>query len=382
MIPHPLQQRFIQQFNTTPLIVRSPGRINLLGEHTDYNQGCVLPAAIDKAAWVAISKRSDKRIVLHAVQFNETIDAAIDDLKPVKSWADYPLGVAHQFVKCGYPVGGFNLMVSGDVPVGAGLSSSAAVECAVAFAIRELYKLKVSKLDLALMAQQAEHEFAGTKCGIMDQVASLFSKPDQVIRLDCRTLAIQYVPFHFPDARLVLFDTGVRHTLATSEYNSRKKECEEGVMLIQKKYSCVTSLRDATHAMIDECIPVDTLIYKRCRYVLEENVRVEKACDYLITSDVISLGRLMFETHDGLSGLYEVSCPELDFLVNQVRNDTRVFGARMMGGGFGGCTLNLIEHGQVDRVIRAVSKAYHQEVGKELAVYPVKLSEGTSIANV
>ncbi|MDL5045682.1 galactokinase family protein [Oscillatoria amoena NRMC-F 0135] len=235
MITHELYERFVQRFNTEPLIVRSPGRINLLGEHTDYNDGFVLPAAIDKAVWVAVSKRNDQQIVLHSVQFDETFEVELHNLKPHKSWTDYVLGVVDQLMKGHYPVGGFNLIVTGDIPAGAGLSSSAAVECATGFALNVLFGLSIEKRDLALVAQHAEHEFAGTQCGIMDQFASLFGKQNNVIRLDCRSLHYQYIPFDFPDVRIVLFDSGVKHALASSEYNTRRMECKGGVELIKKK---------------------------------------------------------------------------------------------------------------------------------------------------
>jgi galactokinase len=379
LIARQLLQQFHQQFAGPPVIVRSPARINLLGEHTDYNDGFVLPAAINYAAYVAISERNDDRIILHSVEFNEKLETDFRSLKPVKGWPDYLLGVVHQLVKQAYPITGFNLMLTSDVPIGAGLSSSAAVACAVVFALNRLFDLNIEKLDQAKIAQQAEHEFAGTRCGIMDQFASIFGKKDQVIRLDCRSLSYHYIPFAFPDVSIVLFDTGLKHALASSAYNTRRKECETGVELIKKKYPQVKSLRDATPAMVDACLRHDPAIYNRCKYVVGENNRLLLACDYLQQNNLVDFGKKMLETHDGLSKLYEVSCPELDFLVEQVRHSPAVPGARMMGGGFGGCTINLVMTDQVDQVIHSQSRAYKQTFGKSLSVYQVRLSDGTSV---
>ncbi|MFN3840888.1 MAG: galactokinase [Cyclobacteriaceae bacterium] len=379
MISQELHQRFIRQFNTAPFIVRSPGRINLLGEHTDYNEGFVLPAAINFFAHVAVSKRNDNQVSLYSVEFDEKIEASIHNLQPVSRWSDYILGVVDQLIKHRFPLSGFNLMLTSDIPIGAGLSSSAAVECATAVALNVLFGLGITKLDLALMAQRAEHAFAGTQCGIMDQFASLFGKPNNLIRLDCRTLHYQYIPFDFPDVRIVLFDSGVKHALASSEYNTRRKECEAGVERIKEKYPAVTSLRDATLSMIDECLMNESVLYKRCRYVVEENTRLINACDDLAMGNIGSFGKKMKETHAGLSGLYEVSCPELDFLVDQVSDDPHVYGARMMGGGFGGCTINLMKAGQAEEITQRVASAYHKATGKMLAVYPVEVKEGTTV---
>jgi galactokinase len=374
-----LRHRFTEQFNEPPIIVRSPGRINLLGEHTDYNEGFVLPGAIDRAAFVAVSRRGDDKIVLESVDFNERFETHVFSLKRVAGWPDYVLGVAHQLLKRRYPIGGFNLMLTSNVPVGAGLSSSAAVECAVAFALNTLFGLNIERMDLAKIGQQAEHEFAGTLCGLMDQFASLFGKKDQVIQLDCRSLAYQYLPFDFPDVEIVLLDSGVKHALASSEYNTRRKECEEGVSLISQQYPFVKSLRDANLQMLGECLSPGSLIYNRCRYVIEENDRLLIACTDLNKKDIVAFGKAMFQTHDGLRDLYEVSCKELDFLVDRVRSKPEVFGARMMGGGFGGCTINLVERAQADGLIKEVAEAFERAFEKTLTVYRVQLHEGTSV---
>ncbi|MEI6185474.1 MAG: galactokinase, partial [Bacteroidota bacterium] len=239
-----IKQKFVALYGTQPtMVVRAPGRINLIGEHTDYNNGFVLPAAINKAIYIAISKRDDAEIHLYSMDFNASFETNINELLPIKSWPTYILGVADQFNKKGYAIGGFNLVMYGDVPIGAGLSSSAAVECSVAYALNELFLLSIEKIDLVKMAQKAEHEFAGVNCGIMDQFASMFGQANQVVRLDCRSLDYEYFPFSMQEVSIVLLDTCVKHSLASSEYNTRRLQCEAGVAAIQTKYPAVKSLR-------------------------------------------------------------------------------------------------------------------------------------------
>ena len=331
----------------SPLIVRSPGRINLIGEHTDYNDGYVLPAAIDKEVLLAVSLRDDNEIHLVALDLKEKFSIHIDKLKPIGdlNWPNYMLGVVAQFVKRGLPVKGFNAVLTSDIPMGAGLSSSAAVECATAFALNELYKTGLDRMTLIRMAQMAEHEYAGVKCGIMDQFASMFGEENKVIRLDCRSMEYEYFPLEMDGLSIVLLDTNVKHSLASSEYNVRREQCETGVTLIKNKYPQVKSLRDATMEMVDQCISKDNVVYKRCKYVVEEEQRLLNACMALKNRDTETFGKMMFATHDGLSNEYEVSCKELDFLVNQVRDNENVIGARMMGGGFGGCLVAISEPG-------------------------------------
>lgn len=257
------------------IIVRSPGRINLIGEHTDYNEGFVLPAAIDKAVYVVIEKNEGDTIVLHSTDFNETVEYALSEIKPVLGhWSTYILGVADQLQQRSYTIGGFKLAVYGDVPLGAGLSSSAAIECATAFALNELFGLGITRKELSLIAQKAEHEFAGVKCGIMDQFASLFGKKNNVIRLDCRSLDYEYFPLELGQYKLVLLDSQVKHSLASSEYNVRRSQCETGVAAIQQQYPAVKSLRDVNMEMINACIDPADIVYRRCKYVVEENIRL------------------------------------------------------------------------------------------------------------
>lgn len=372
---------FREKYKQEPLIVRSPGRINLIGEHTDYNEGYVLPAAIDKAAYIAISLREDDEIHLTAYDLKETFSIEVSDLKPIGdvSWPNFILGAAAQFAGKGIKIKGFNAVLASDVPIGAGLSSSAAIECATTFALDELLKTGLDRLTMVQMSQKAEHEYAGVKCGIMDQFASMFGKKNHVLRLDCRSLAYEYFPLKMDGLKIVLLDTHVKHSLASSEYNTRREQCEEGVALIQKKHPSVKSLRDADMSMVNDCIDPTTLVYNRCKYIVEEKQRLLDGCVALEKGDIAAFGKKMFATHHGLSQEYEVSCPELDFLVNQVKDDPSVLGARMMGGGFGGCTINLVKEEAVDALIERITPLYAEAMQLDMKSYVIALEDGTSI---
>ncbi len=372
---------FKEKYKAEPIVVRSPGRINLIGEHTDYNEGYVLPAAIDKAAYLAIALREDEEIHLMAYDLKETFSTHISNLKPIGdvSWPNFLLGSAAQFAKKGIKIKGFNAILASDVPIGAGLSSSAAIECAVTFALNELLQGGLDRLTMVKMAQKAEHEYAGVKCGIMDQFASMFGKENHVLRLDCRSLAYEYFPLKMDGLKIVLLDTNVKHSLASSEYNVRREQCEAGVVLIQKKYPSVKSLRDADLDMINACIPADTLVYNRCKYIVEEKQRLLDGCAALEKGDIATFGKKMFATHQGLSKEYEVSCRELDFLVDQVKDDPSVLGARMMGGGFGGCTINLVKEEAVDDLIKRITPQYKAAMQLDMKSYVIALKDGTSV---
>ena len=392
-----VRSHFFTLFKYTPsLAVQSPGRINLIGEHTDYNQGFVLPAAIDKSVQVAIGKRTDGRIHMRAIDINETAVLEIKNLTPQSSqWVNYIIGVVYQVVDKisnqknhfnphqASITQGFDICLQGNIPIGAGLSSSAAVECAVLFAINELYDLQFNKMEMALMAQKAENDFAGVQCGLMDMFASLHGQKNKVILLDCASLDFHYYPLDLTDYSIVLFDTQIKHALASSQYNTRRVECEQGVEAIQKKYLGVQSLRDATMEQIETCLGPSTetapKIYQRCAYVVSEIQRVQEAVLDLEAGNMQAFGKKMYATHDGLSQLYEVSCSELDFLVDAVRHNKNVMGARMMGGGFGGCTINLVKKSELDALTKEVAASYAKKFNTALVVYITSIEEGTHL---
>ena len=372
-------QSFRERFNEAPAIFRAPGRVNLIGEHTDYNNGFVLPAAIDKAVYVAITKRDDELFNWYACDLDEHYEGSTENVvKSNKGWPNYLLGVVDQLQKAGYKPGGFNVVIGGDVPNGAGMSSSAAVECATIVALNDLFAFGIDKITMIKMAQKAEHVFAGVMCGIMDQFASMMGMRGYVIKLDCRSLDYEYVRFTFPDIEIVLFDTKVKHSLASSEYNTRRKECEEGVALIKQHHPEVESLRDATIDMVELHLKDKGKVYDRCKYVVEEIARLLAACEDLKYEDLEAFGKKMFATHDGLSKLYEVSCEELDFLADCAKDEPDILGARMMGGGFGGCTINLIKKDAVDEVAARIAKKYRERFNTETEVYRTTASAGAA----
>lgn len=378
-----LTKLFIEHFQVSPdVIVRSPGRVNIIGEHADYNNGFVLPAAIDKAAYIALSLRADDEIHLTAIDLKENFSTTVHHLKPIGdiSWPNYILGGAAQFLKKGISLKGFNLLLTSDVPIGAGLSSSAAVECATVFALNHLLQTKYDRVEMVSMAQKAEHEYAGVMCGIMDQFASMMGKASQVIKLDCRSLEYQYVPFKLDGIKILLLNTNVKHSLASSEYNTRRAECAQAVELIKPHHPNVTSLRDATVEMLDKYVlPVNELSYRRSRFVLDEMERLNDVCNYLEQNDIASMGECMFETHEGLSHQYEVSCKELDYLVNFVKDKPEVIGARMMGGGFGGCTINLVQEHAIAQLVSEIKPAYEAAMNLPLDFYIASIENGTEI---
>ena len=383
MIAEAVRAAYHVRFSTAPeIIVRAPGRINLIGEHTDYNGGFVLPGAIDKAIWLAAGRRTDGRFAFYARDLGEFFLS--ENETPVfqekHAWANYLLGVVSEARKDGLPIGGLNVAFGGDVPLGAGLSSSAAIESGAMFALNELYGLRLSPMDLVRLAQRGENNFVGMKCGIMDMFASVMGRENSVVRLDCRSLDFEYFPFQAPDFSLVLLDSGVKHALVDSEYNTRREECEEGVSVLQRHDPAIGSLRDVSLDFLqqqqNEMRPV---VFRRCKYVVEEIARVEKACAALQKNDLRTLGRLMFKTHDGLNLDYQVSVPETNFLVEMARTDRAVLGARMMGGGFGGCTINLMQTEAVETFVEETSEAYQRVFEKAVKVYPVRLAGGVGI---
>lgn len=375
-------QEFISRFGGDPLIVKSPGRINIIGEHTDYNNGFVLPAAIDKAAFIAMSLRDDNEIHLVALDLNESFSTRVEDLKPSgdASWTNYILGSAAQFQKNGLALRGFNAVLVSDVPIGAGLSSSAAIECATVFALNELLGTNLTRLTMVGMAQKAEHEYAGVMCGIMDQFASMMGKKDHVIKLDCQSMEYEYAPLKLEGYKIVLFNTNVKHALASSEYNTRRNECDQAVTWVRQFESAVASLRDVTESMLDQYVkPKSELIDRRSRFVVQEIERLLNGCEDLGKGDVQALGKKMFKTHEGLSKMYEVSCKELDWLADFVKDNSNVMGARMMGGGFGGCTINLVKEDAIEALIETVGPAYEEAMHLPLTFYIASIENGTEL---
>jgi galactokinase len=371
--------KFRALYDDEPLLFRSPGRINLIGEHVDYNNGIVLPAAIDRYIYIALQNREDDEVHLYSLDYEESFQCLITELKPSDTlWANYILGVADQFQKSGITIHGFNLVFSGNIPQGAGLSSSAALECATAFGLQTTNKLQFSRMELANIAQSAENDFVGVNCGLMDQFASLFGKEEFLVEFDCQSLDYRYLPFKSDEYEFILFDTQVKHSLASSAYNERRLQCEAGVELMARHHPEIESLRQATMELLEKHVKMkEPLIFRRCSFIVNEIQRVKDAVDCIINKDFKKLGQLMFETHSGLSEDYEVSCPELDFLIERVKQDQAVLGARMMGGGFGGCTINLIRKEEIERVIDHVSHSYKIKFGIDLPVYKLKLSEST-----
>jgi galactokinase len=381
LIQHTIK-RFEKLFQKKPEhIFLSPGRINIIGEHVDYNDGFVLPAAINKYICFAISKNKNSECVLVAKDLNEAYSFDIKDkLQPVeKMWVNYIIGVLHQLKEKGLPEKGITIVFSSTIPIGAGLSSSAALECGIAYAMNKMFQLKLSKEEIARIGQKAEHTFAGVNCGIMDQFASVFGKKNKVIKLDCTTLAYEYHKADFKEYQLVLFDSCVKHTHLTSGYNDRRNEVEQGLAIIKANYPEVTSFRNCTEKMVLSLKnTLSEIIFNRCLFVVQEIERVPLAIKALSNGNINQLGELMTKTHYGLSELYEVSCPEMDFLVTEALGEAEVVGARMMGGGFGGCTINVVKKETADNVIQKLTKAYKLKYNIDLKAYKIKIAKGTS----
>jgi galactokinase len=376
--------KYVEMFSGDPVVVRSPGRINMIGEHTDYNDGFVMPAAINKEAVFAAGASSNGRSIVYSLKYDQRI--AIDPANPQPvdqpKWANYLLGVLYQFAHNGFRLIPFNCVFGGDIPEGAGLSSSAAIECGFAYAMNELNGLNVPKLKMITMAQWAEHHYVGVKCGIMDQFASMMGKQGHVILLDCRSLVHRYSPIDLKDHSVILCDTKVKHSLVDSEYNSRRSECEQGVAILKKHHPELKSLRDANTEMLNSYRKeFPAKVYNRCLYVVQEIARVREAADDLQKGNLRAFGKKMFETHEGLSKLYEVSCKELDFLVDHAKQFPEVLGARMMGGGFGGCTINIVRSDFAENFEKHMRDMYRRQFSIDMPAYVVNIEGGTSMVS-
>lgn len=375
-----VRSRFIKHFDgLTGSVYASPGRINLIGEHTDYNGGFVFPGAIDKGMIAELRPNGTDKVRAYSIDMKDYVEFGLNEEDaPRTSWARYIFGVCREMIKRGVDVKGFNTAFAGDVPLGAGMSSSAALESTYAYALNDLFgDNKIDKFELAKVGQATEHNYCGVKCGIMDQFASVFGKEGSLIRLDCRSLEYQYFPFKPEGYRLVLLDSVVKHELASSAYNKRRQSCENVVAAIKKYHPSVEFLRDADMTMLDEVkADVSAEDYMRAEYVIGEVQRVLDVCAALEKGDYETVGAKMYETHYGMSKLYEVSCEELDFL-NDIAKECGVTGSRVMGGGFGGCTINLVKEELYDDFIARAKAAYREKYGKLPKVYDVVISDGS-----
>jgi galactokinase len=366
---------FIEKYKTEPLLIFSPGRINIIGEHTDYNEGFVFPAAIDKGIYAAIQKSTSYLCSVFAYNKNETYEFSLDKTQPLENcdWRNYILGIVSEIQKKGINLEPFNIVFGGDIPGGAGLSSSAALENSIVYGLNEVFSLGLTKKEMIYISQKAEHNYVGVKCGIMDQYASMFGQKNKALLLDCRK--IEAIPFHldFKEHELLLINTNVKHTLADSAYNNRRIVCENTAALLNVK-----ALRDVNEEdLLTKKDQISEEDYQKALFVVQENNRAQAASEAMAVNDIEKLGELIFEAHNGLQHQYKVSCDELDFLVDLAKESDDVVGSRMMGGGFGGCTINIVKKGKVDAFVEKVAPLYKEKFNKECSPYAVNISEGT-----
>ena len=372
-----IQEKFRTLFGDTYRVYTSPGRINLIGEHTDYNGGFVFPGAIDKGIYAAIQANGCDKVRVYSLDYEAMSEFGMreDDL-PQEAWARYIFGVVREIQKRGYRINGFDAVFAGDVPLGAGMSSSAALESTFAYAINDIYSLGIEKMELARIGQATEHNYCGVKCGIMDQFASIFGKEGHLIRLNCATMEYEYFPFHPEGYKVVLLDTCVKHELASSAYNKRRESCENACAHITKRHNEVKFLSDATMDMLEEVREeISEEDYMRAKYVIGEKQRVLDVCDALERGDYVTVGDRMFGTHYGMSKEYEVSCDELDFL-NDIARRCGVTGSRVMGGGFGGCTINIVKEELYDDFVSTARNEFLNKFRHQPKTYDVVISDG------
>ncbi|HYL85649.1 MAG TPA: galactokinase [Candidatus Angelobacter sp.] len=383
--PQQLLEEFRAQFGTPASIYRAPGRVNLIGEHTDYNDGFVLPAAIEFYCWVAAAPRNDRKLVIRSQNFNQTVEANLDSLgaQGEKHWANYPLGVAWALEDAGKRrLRGANLLVSGDVPLGAGLSSSAAIEVAVGLALSQQSGLTLDRTELARLCQKAENEFVGARVGIMDQFVACHGRASHALLLDCRSLEYKFVKLP-AGIQVVICNTMVKHEIASGEYNQRRAECEEGVRQLRHVLPGIRALRDVTLAQLEANQgSLGAKVFSRCRHVITENERVKLAVQALEVGHIKALGPLMQDSHRSLRDDYQVSCEELDAMVEIAAAQPGVLGARMTGGGFGGCTINLVETTAVEAFKENVSREYRGRTGLSPEVYVSAASDGAQAVDL
>ena len=372
-----VKNSFKVQFKTKPLIVFSPGRINLIGEHTDYNDGFAFPAAINKGIALAISKSALNVSSVYAINKEELYEFTTENIKPILDggWRNYVLGVVAELQNLGKKLGNFNSVFAGNIPGGAGMSSSAALENSFVYGLNDLFELGLTKNEMILVSQKAEHNFAGVKCGIMDQYASMFGVKKSALLLDCRTIESKPYKIDFKEYKLMLINTNVKHDLSESAYNDRREVCEKISSLLQ-----ISALRDASKENLDELIgKISDEEYQKALYIINENNRVKQFSEAINKDDIAALGNLLYQSHEGLSTKYKVSCEELDFLVDSAKECPNVLGARMMGGGFGGCTINLVKKHEFKVFKKDIARKFRNKFKKECSAYSVKLSKGTKI---
>ena len=372
-----VKNSFKNQFKTKPLIVFSPGRINLIGEHTDYNDGFAFPAAINKGIALAISKSALNVSKVYAINNEELYEFTTENIKPLLDggWRNYVLGVVAELQNLGKKLGNFNSVFAGNIPGGAGMSSSAALENSFVYGLNDLFELGLTKNEMILVSQKAEHNFAGVKCGIMDQYASMFGVKKSALLLDCRTIESKPYKIDFKEYKLMLINTNVKHDLSESAYNDRREVCEKISSLLQ-----ISALRDASKEDLDELIgKISDEEYQKALYIINENNRVKQFSEAINKDDIAALGNLLYQSHEGLSTKYKVSCEELDFLVDSAKECPNVLGARMMGGGFGGCTINLVKKHEFKVFKKDIARKFRNKFKKECSAYSVKLSKGTKI---
>jgi len=372
-----IKEKFNSLFGNELRIYTSPGRVNLIGEHTDYNGGFVFPGAIDKGIYAAINPNGTDKIRAYSIDYQAKSEFGMrEEDAPKEPWARYIFGVVREMQKRGFQPRGFDTVFAGDVPLGAGMSSSAALESTFAFALNDIYNLGIDKFELARIGQSTEHNYCGVKCGIMDQFASIFGKKGHLMRLNCATMEFEYFPFDPKGYKVVLLDTVVKHELASSAYNKRRESCENACAHIAKRHTEVKYLSDATMAMLEEVKnEISQEDYMRAKYVIGEKQRVLDVCDALEIGDYATVGDRMYGTHYGMSKEYEVSCEELDFL-NDIAKECGVTGSRVMGGGFGGCTINLVKEELYDKFIATAKNKFNKKFGHEPKVYDVVISDG------
>ncbi len=372
-----IEEKFKSLFGDNYMVYTSPGRVNLIGEHTDYNGGFVFPGAIDKGIYAAINPNGTDKVRAYSADYNEQVEFGMNEEDaPKESWARYIFGVCREMKKRGFEPKGFDTVFVGDVPLGAGMSSSAALESTFANALNEIFNLNIDRFELARIGQSTEHNYCGVKCGIMDQFASVFGKKGHLMRLNCATMEFEYFSFNPEGYKVVLLDTVVKHELASSAYNKRRESCENACAHIKARHPEVNFLSDATMEMLDEVkSEISEEDYKRAVYVIGEKQRVLDVCEALEKGDYDTVGDRMFGTHYGMSKEYEVSCEELDFL-NDVAKQCGVTGSRVMGGGFGGCTINLVKEDLYDNFIATAKKEYLAKFNREPKVYDVVISDG------